>query len=81
MSDRWKLQIMNLEGEEAVLKAEPIPTVMTDFVAEAVKELTRRCAIAEEQMIFGSSPTETLIRIRDFCDAEIKSRSQTEREE
>jgi hypothetical protein len=76
VNDRWKIQIKDLNHEPSILCAEPEFEKLTEFVMDAVNELRRKCAIAEEHMIFGSSPTETLIRIRDFCAGEIERRAK-----
>lgn len=70
----WKFSKQNLDGKFLIL-AEPVMEEMQDFIGYAANELTRRCALAEEQMIFEASPTHVLERIRDFCDGELKKRA------
>ncbi len=79
MKTRWKFEIKDLNNEPTILVGKP-EEEMIKFVDDAVRELSRRCAIAEEQMIFKSSPTETLIRVRDFCEQEIKRRAESDTE-
>lgn len=72
--DRWKIEIKDLNGDLTILHAEPSAEIMAEFVTEATRELNRRILMAEEQMILGSSSTEVLTRIRNFCEIEIERR-------
>lgn len=77
MSDRWKIEIVDINAQPTILRACPNVEVMTDYVQKTIDELNRRLLMAEEQMIFESSPDSTLERIRDVCDQILRSRRES----
>lgn len=61
---RWK---MTLEDNLTKYKVTPMEEEMCDFVMEGVELLQKKCALAEERMIFESSSDEVLGRIIRVC--------------
>lgn len=67
MSDRWSIEIKDLNQDETRLVAEPKVEFLAKYVNDAIQMLQHQIANKEEEMIFRGSSSMSLERIRDCC--------------